>query len=129
MDHPIWTQERIARRALEENQQVRCVTYLNKLEKEVLLDVSKRTSKDSDGVGQDSIEAAALRSLQSLGLVSLRCNKAGIVGELTYKGQMLLHENPKLRFPVPENTRWIIATVISVLALLVAAAAMIRTYL
>lgn len=77
--------------------------------------------ESTDGVEQNSIEAAALYTLEALGLVSLRATKARIGGRITEKGRrLLLHENPKLKFPISENTRWIITTIISVVALLTA---------
>lgn len=97
--------DRIARRALEDEREARPVTYLSKLQKEVLRKTAQGVYEHSDGVDNNSPEAAALHSLQTLGLVSLRATKAGIGGWLTDKGRLLLHENPKLRF-ISEDQKW-----------------------
>lgn len=104
------------------------MTHLSRFQKEVLKKAGKGLYED-EGVSHESPEAAALSLLSSLGLLHLICTKNGVGGFLTDKGRLLLYENPKLRFPIPENTRWIITTTISVLALIVATAAMIRTFL
>lgn len=128
MTHESQVQERIAKRSLEEERKARPVTYLSRFQKEVLKKAEKGLYKD-DGVGHESPEAAALSLLSSLGLLHMISTKEGVSGFLTDKGRLLLYENPKLRFPIPESTRWIITTTISVLALIVATAAMIRTFL
>lgn len=74
--------------------------------------------ENPDGVPHESITAAALRTLETLGLVYLLSTKSGIGARLTDKGRLLLHENRKLNFPIPENTRWIITTIIAVVALI-----------
>ena len=105
------------------------ITYLSDTEKRVLKETAAGLYEKSDGVAYDTIEAAALRSLESLGLVSLRATKAGLGAVISDNGRLLLYENPKLIFAPPEGKRWIITTFISVLALIVATVAMVRTFL
>ena len=116
--------DKIARRALEDERLARPVTYLTKFQKTVLKDVAVDIY-DSDGVPHQSPEAGALESLSSLGLVSLRSTKEGIGGQLTEKGRLLLHENPKLRFSPPEGKRWKITTTIAIVALVIALGSLI----
>lgn len=105
------------------------ITYLSKTEKRVLKETAAGLYEKSDGVPYDTIEAAALRSLKSLGLVSLRATKGGLGAVISDNGRLLLHENQNLRFAPPEGKRWVITTAISVVALIVATIAMIRTFL
>lgn len=105
------------------------ITYLSKTEKRVLKETAAGLYEKSDGVPYDTIEAAALRSLESLGLVSLRATKGGLGAVISDNGRLLLHENQNLRFAPPEGKRWVITTAISVVALIVATIAMIRTFL
>lgn len=105
------------------------ITYLSKTEKRVLKETAAGLYEKSDGVAYDTIEAAALRSLESLGLVSLRATKGGLGAVISDNGRLLLHENQNLRFAPPEGKRWVITTAISVVALIVATIAMIRTFL
>lgn len=105
------------------------ITYLSKTEKRVLKETAAGLYEKSDGVAYDTIEAAALQSLESLGLVSLRATKGGLGAVISDNGRLLLHENQNLRFAPPEGKRWVITTAISVVALIVATIAMIRTFL
>lgn len=105
------------------------ITYLSKTEKRVLKETAAGLYEKSDGVPYDTIVAAALRSLESLGLVSLRATKGGLGAVISDNGRLLLHENQNLRFAPPEGKRWVITTAISVVALIVATIAMIRTFL
>lgn len=127
MDQDPRTQERIARQRIEEERLARQVLYLPKFEKKILKGVQKELYKE--GVRQDTAEAAALESLSALGLVRLCLTKAGVSAELTKKGKLLFHENPKLRFPIPENTRWVVTTIISGFAALVAIGSLIIAFL
>ena len=117
MDSLVHSQEQIAKRALEDVRMSRTVTHLSKFQKKVLSQVLEREDENFDGVEHRSNEAAALHYLEALGLVTLRSTKAGIWGALSDKGKLLLYENPKLVFPVPEYTRWIITTAIAVSSL------------
>lgn len=78
-----------------------------------------------DGVNHESPEAAALSLLSSLGLLHMISTKEGVGGFLTDKGRLLLYENPKLKFPVEENTRWVVSTTISALAIMIALGSLI----
>lgn len=131
MDQNRHIQEKLVRKSIEEERLARPVTYLSEFQKKVLKDISVGSydSENSDGVSHDSNEAAALETLAALGLVHLISTKAGVGGRLTSKGRLLLFENPKLQFAPSEGKRWYITTFISCLALLVAAFAMVRTYL
>lgn len=111
------TQERIARMRLEDERNNRPITNLSKLQKKVLRYVYSESYDNHNGIDQFSPEGVALTSLNDLGLVRLICTKDGLGAIPTPKGKLLLYENPKLRFPVSENVRWIITTVIAVAAL------------
>lgn len=125
MTHESQVQERIAKCSLEEKRKARPVTYLSRLQKEVLKKAEKGLYKD-DGVSHESPEAAALSLLSSLGLLHMISTKEGVGGFLTDKGRLLLfYENPKLKFPVEENTRWIVSTTISALAIMIALGSLI----
>lgn len=126
MDHVSHTQEKIARRSIEEDRLARPVTYLSKTEKRVLKEVAEGAFEHSDGVEHSSIEAAALRSLESWGLVSLRATKGGISGILSDKGRLLLHENPKLKF-ISDEKKWKSMRRLQILAILTAAIGVITT--
>ncbi|MGM9739835.1 MAG: hypothetical protein ACI3ZP_04450 [Candidatus Cryptobacteroides sp.] len=123
------SQERIARLSAEEDRRARRVTNLTRIEKKVFRDVAANLYEDSDGVSHNSIEAAALRSLESWGLVHLRSTKAGVGARITDKGRLLLYDNKKLRFPVPENTRWIITTILSCLAIVISIISLVTSLL
>lgn len=131
MTHESQVQERIAKCSLEEERKARPVTYLSRLQKEVLKKAEKGLYKaekglyKDDGVSHESPEAAALSLLSSLGLLHMISTKEGVGGFLTDKGRLLLYENPKLKFPVEENTRWIVSTTISALAIMIALGSLI----
>lgn len=133
MDNDRMAQERIARQQLEEDRRARPITYLSKTQKRVFIEVSKDKYNNRfpsfTEAGHETPEAAALESLASLGLIKMVATKGGVSGRMTSKGELLIHENPKLRFAPPEGKRWIITTCISLLALAVATIAMVRTYL
>ena len=124
MTHESQVQERIAKSSLEEERKARPVTYLSRFQKEVLKKAEKGLYKD-DGVSHESPEAAALSLLSSLGLLHMICTKEGVGGFLTDKGRLLLYENPKLKFPVEENPRWVVSTTISALAIMIALGSLI----
>lgn len=124
MTHESQVQERIAKRSLEEERKARPVTYLSRFQKEVLKKAEKELYKD-DGVSHESPEAAALSLLSSLGLLHMISTKEGVGGFLTDKGRLLLYENPILKFPVEENTRWVVSTTISALAIMIALGSLI----
>lgn len=124
MTHESQVQERIAKRSLEEERKARPVTYLSRFQKEVLKKAEKELYKD-DGVSHESPEAAALSLLSSLGLLHMISTKEGVGGFLTDKGRLLLYENQKLKFPVEENTRWVVSTTISALAIMIALGSLI----
>ena len=124
MTHEPQVQERIAKRSLEEERKARPVTYLSRFQKEVLKKAEKGLYKD-DGVSHESPEAAALSLLSSLGLLHMISTKEGVGGFLTDKGRLLLYENQKLKFPVEENTRWVVSTTISALAIMIALGSLI----
>lgn len=124
MTHESQVQERIAKCSLEEERKARPVTYLSRLQKEVLKKAEKGLYKD-DGVSHESPEAAALSLLSSLGLLHMISTKEGVGGFLTDKGRLLLYENQKLKFPVEENTRWVVSTTISALAIMIALGSLI----
>ena len=124
MTHESQVQERIAKRSLEEERKARPVTYLSRFQKEVLKKAEKGLYKD-DGVSHESPEAAALSLLSSLGLLHMISTKEGVSGFLTDKGRLLLYENPQLKFPVEENTRWVVSTTISALAIMIALGSLI----
>lgn len=124
MTHESQVQERIAKRSLEEERKARPVTYLSRFQKEVLKKAEKGLYKD-DGVSHESPEAAALSLLSSLGLLHMISTKEGVGGFLTDKGRLLLYENPKLKFPVEENTRGVVSTTISALAIMIALGSLI----
>lgn len=124
MTHESQVQERIAKRSLEEERKARPVTYLSRFQKEVLKKAEKGLYKD-DGVSHESPEAAALSLLSSLGLLHMISTKEGVGGFLTDKGRLLLYENQKLKFPVEENTRWVVSTTISTLAIMIALGSLI----
>lgn len=124
MTHESQVQERIAKRSLEEERKARPVTYLSWFQKEVLKKAEKGLYED-DGVSHESPEAAALSLLSSLGLLHMISTKEGVGGFLTDKGRLLLYENPKLKFPVEENTRWVVSTTISALAIMIALGSLI----
>lgn len=124
MTHEPQVQERIAKRSLEEERKARPVTYLSRFQKEVLKKAEKELYKD-DGVSHESPEAAALSLLSSLGLLHMISTKEGVGGFLTDKGRLLLYENQKLKFPVEENTRWVVSTTISALAIMIALGSLI----
>lgn len=124
MTHESQVQERIAKRSLEEERKARPVTYLSRFQKEVLKKAEKGLYKD-DGVSHESQEAAALSLLSSLGLLHMISTKEGVGGFLTDKGRLLLYENPKLKFPVEENTSWVVSTTISALAIMIALGSLI----
>lgn len=116
---------RIALKSIEEERLARPVTYLSKEQKNVLNKVAEGIYENSDGVPHESITAAALRTLETLGLVHLISTKDGIEAKLTDKGRLLLHENKKLNFPIPENTRWKITTAIAIAAIVIALGSLI----
>lgn len=124
MTHESQVQERIAKRSLEEERKARPVTYLSRFQKEVLKKAEKGLYKD-DGVSHESPEAAALSLLSSLGLLHMISTKEGVSGFLTDKGRLLLYENPQLKFPVEENTHWVVSTTISALAIMIALGSLI----
>ena len=128
MDPSTRINENSARRAIEEERQARPVEYLSDIQKKVLIEISKTEDSDYIVYKQGSPEASSLDSLSTLGLVKKLLGKGGVSGRLTDKGRLLLYNNPKLKFAPPEGARWIITTVISVLALIVATIAMIRTF-
>jgi len=129
MSDEVRSQERLARQRIEEERLARPITHLSKLQKMVLIGVSKATPQEPFLVGPNSPEAAALESLAALGLVKLICTKACNSGLMLEKGRLLLHENPKLKFPASENTRWIVSTIISGVAVLIAIGSMIISIL
>ena len=116
--------EKIDKRSIEEERKARPVTYLSRFQKEVLKKAEKGLYND-DGVSHESPEAAALSLLSSLGLLHLISTKNGVGGFLTEKGRLLLYENPKLKFPIEENTRWVVSTTISALAIMIALGSLI----
>lgn len=124
MTHEPQVQERIAKRSLEEERKARPVTYLSRFQKEVLKKAEKGLYED-DGVSHESPEAVALSLLSSLGLLHMISTKEGVGGFLTDKGRLLLYENQKLKFPVEENTRWVVSTTISALAIMIALGSLI----
>lgn len=124
MLHESRIHEKIATRSIEEERKARPVTYLSRFQKEVLKKAEKGLYND-DGVSHESPEAAALSLLSSLGLLHLISTKNGVGGFLTEKGRLLLYENPKLKFPIEENTRWVVSTTISALAIMIALGSLI----
>lgn len=124
MTHESQVQERIAKRSLEEERKARPVTYLSRFQKEVLKKAEKGLYKD-DGVSHESPEASVLSLLSSLGLLHMISTKEGVGGFLTDKGRLLLYESPKLKFPVEENTRLVVSTTISALAIMIALGSLI----
>ena len=124
------TQERLARRAIDEERKARPVNYLSKSQKQLLKDVWKgKYSKGSIGIEANSDLDSVANSLMDLGLITLTISNARLYPHVTDKGRVLKLDNPRLQFAPPEGKRWVITTVISVLALVVAAIAMVRTYL
>ena len=114
----IHAQKEIARRSIEEERRARPVVNLSNTEKRVLRQVDAANPDYSEGFGYRSIEGAALHTLEALGLVTLATCKEGIKARLTEKGRLLLYDNPKLKFPIEENTRWTVSTVIAAIALI-----------
>lgn len=118
MDKEAFIKKRLAKKAIEEERRNRPVTYLSKFQKKILKEVENNASYLDDGVRYETIEAAALRSLSDLGLVRLFSSNNGVGASLTDKGKLLLYENSKLRFPIPEDLRWLITTTIAIVALI-----------
>lgn len=121
--------EKIARRSIEEERLARPVPYLSKFQKKVLKGVEAGIYDVEGGAKYKTPEASALNSLSALGLVSLRTTKEGVGGCLTEKGYLLLYENPALRFPVTDNTRWIVTTVLSGLAIVISIISLVAALL
>lgn len=104
------------------------ITYLSKTEKRVLKETAAGLYEKSDGVAYETIEAAALRSLDSMGLVSLRATKGGLGAVISDNGRLLLHDNPKLKF-ISDEQKWKSMRRLQILAIITAAAGVIATIL
>lgn len=120
--------ERISRHQIEEERLIREVKYLTPIQKKTLLDINKGMydNDDFEGFPYDSPTGIAIMSLEDLGLLQISLTKGGVgVRRLTTKGKLLLLENSKLRFPLPEFTRWVITTTIAGIALVISLIALL----
>ena len=99
--------------------------YLSKRDKKILRAIND-SGMDTDILKEENY-LATIEYLKRIGLIETQ-NSCGEfrVAKLSEFGKKFKMENPKLKSEIPEQTKWIITTILSVTALVVSIIANLR---